>query len=145
MEQRTKGQDLPDALVDVLDGLNAPALRSVRVHVEQRLDELRPTLREMVRSEADCEIVDIIDDRPYTLVRKYRSPGGSSDAAPRTLSLYRVKRETQLDGEVTLNWSYLGDVAEPVSVECRNCGNPLEDATAACPRCGETHSRDEEG
>jgi hypothetical protein len=86
MKQRTKGQDLPDSLVDILDGLDAPALRT-GVHVEQRLDDLRPTLREMVRSEADCEIADIIDDSPYTLVRKYRSPGGSSDAAPRTLSL----------------------------------------------------------
>jgi hypothetical protein len=55
-----------------------------------------------------------------------------------------VKRETQLDGEETLHWSYLGDVAEPVSVECRNCGIPLDDFTTACPRSGETHSRDEE-
>ena len=67
MNPRTERQNLPDALVDVLDDLDAPALRAVRAHVEQRLDDLRPTLREMIRSETDSEIVDIVDSRPYTL------------------------------------------------------------------------------
>jgi hypothetical protein len=142
MNPRTEHQNLPDALVEVLDDLDAPALRAVRAHVEQRLDGLRPTLRETIRSETDSEIVDIVDRRPYTLVRKHRSSGGGSEAGPQPLALYRVTREKRLNGERRLHWSYLGDVAEPAGVECGNCGAPLDDSTTACPRCGEELSRD---
>jgi len=143
MTPRTERQNLPDVLVEVLDDLDAPALRAVRAHVDQRLDDLRPTLREMIRSETDGEIVDIVDDRPYTLVRKYRSSDGGSDAGPQPLALYRVTREKRLSGEEGLHWSYLGDVVEPAGAECGNCGVPLSDSTTACPRCGEELSREE--
>ena len=142
MNPRTERQNLPDALVEVLDDLDAPALRAVRAHVEQRLDDLRPTLREMIRSETDSETVDILDSRPYTLVRKHRSSGGGSDTGPQPLALYRVTREKRLNGERRLHWSYLGDVAESAGVKCGNCGAPLDDSTTACPRCGEELSRD---
>ena len=144
MNPRTEHQSLPSALVDVFDNLDAPALRAVRARVEQRLNDLRPTLREMIRSETDGEIVDIVDSRPYTLVRKHRSSGGGSEAGPRPLALYRVTREKRLNGERRLHWSYLGDVAEPTGVECGNCGVPLDDSTTACPRCGEKLSRNGE-
>ena len=142
MNPRTERQDLPDALVEVLDDLDAPALRAVRAHVEQRLDDLRPTLREMIRSETEGETVDIVDRRPYTLVRTHRSWGGGSGTGPQPLALYRVRREKRLNGERRLHWSYLGAVAEPAGVECGNCGAPLSGSTTACPRCGEELSRD---
>ena len=142
MNPRTERQNLPDALVDVLDDLDAPALRAVRARVEQRLDDLRPTLRETIRSETDSETVDILDSRPYTLVRKHRSSGGGSEAGPQPPALYRVTREKRLNGERRLHWSYLGDVAEPAGVECGNCGAPLDDSTTVCQRCGEELSRD---
>ena len=143
MTPRTERQSLPDGLVEALDDLDGPALRAVRAHVEQRLDDLRPTLSEIVRSETGSEVVDITDSGPYALVRKYRS-GGGSGAGQRTLSLYRVAREKRLNGERRLHWSYLGDVAEPADVECGNCGVPLGDSTTTCPHCGEERSRDEE-
>ena len=142
MNPRTERQSLPDALVEVLDDLDAPALRAVRAHVEQRLDGLRPTLRETIRTETEGELVDIVDRRPYTLVRKHGSSGGGSEAGPQPLALYRVTREKRLNGERRLHWSYLEDVAEPAGVECGNCGAPLDDSTTACPRCGEGLSRD---
>ena len=142
MNLRTEHQNLPDALVEVLDDLDGPALRAVRAHVDQRLDDLRPTLREMIRSKTGSEVVDITDSRPYTLVRKYRSSGNSSGAGRRTLSLYRVAREKQLNGEERLHWSYLGNVAESAGVECGNCGVPLDDSTTTCPHCGRELSCD---
>ena len=144
MRPRSERQNLPDALVEVLDGLDAPALRAVRTHVEQRLDDLRPTLRETIQSETDGEIVDITDSGPDTLVRKYRSSTNSPEAGQRALSLYRVTRERRLNGEERLHWSYLGDVAESAGVECGNCGVPLGDSTTTCPHCGEELSRDGE-
>ena len=143
MGPRTERQNLPDALVDVLDDLDAPALRAVRAHVEQRLDDLRPTLSDVIREKTGSYVVDITDSGPYTLVRKYRSSGDRSGAGRRTLSIYRVAREKRPNCEERLHWSYLGDVAEPVGVECGNCGVPLGESTTACPRCGEDLSRDE--
>jgi hypothetical protein len=143
MDPRTERQNLPDALVEVLDDLDAPALRAVRAHVEERLDDLRPALSDVIRSTTGSEVVDITDSGPYALVRKYRSSSNHSGAGPRTLSLYRVAREKQLNGEERLHWSYLGDVAEPADVKCGNCGAPLGDSTTACPRCDEALSRDE--
>ena len=107
MDPRTERQNLPDALLDVLEDLDAPALRAVRAHVEQRLDVLRPALSDVIRSETGNDVVDITDGGPYALVRKYRSSGTRSGAGRRTLSLYRVAREKQLNGDERLHWSYL--------------------------------------
>ena len=138
----TERQNLPDALVEALGDLDAPAVRAVRAHVEQRLGDLRPTLSDVIRSKTGSEVVDITDSGPYALVRKYRASGDSSGAGQRTRSLYRGAREKQLNGEESLHWSYLEDVAEPAGVECEGCGIPLGDSTTARPHCGEELSRD---
>ena len=143
MTAQTDRQQPPDALVESLDDLDVSTLRSVRTYLDQRIDDLRSTLPEMIRAETGDEIVDIIDRGPYTLVRKYPTPRDDSDTYPQPLFLYRVRREKRRNGEERLHWSFLGDVIEPPSVECGNCGVLLDESTAACPRCGEELSRDE--
>ncbi|WP_198526039.1 hypothetical protein [Haloferax sp. ATB1] len=71
MNEQKRNNEPPDMLADILDDLDAPALRAVRTYVERRLDDVRPSLRELIRSEVDGEIVDIEDHGAYTLVRKY--------------------------------------------------------------------------
>lgn len=112
MNEQTGDREPPDMLVETLDDLDAPTLRAVRTYVERRLDDVRPSLRELIRSEAEGEIVDIEDHGAYTLVRKYPPGQRNAEETSQPLSLYRVKREKQLDGEETLHWSYLGDVTE---------------------------------
>jgi hypothetical protein len=143
MKSRTTRQNPPDALVEILDDLDVPTLRSVRTYVDQRIDDLRPTLPEMIRSETEGEIVDITESGPYTLVRKYPPSGDSSDTGPRPPSLYRVTREKQPNGDETLHLSYLGNATEPADVECGNCGVPLNRSRPMCPHCRETLSGDE--
>ena len=143
MTAQTDRQKLPDALVEILDGLDISTLRSVRTYLDRRIDDLRPTLPGMIRAETEGEIVDITDRGPYTLVRKYPTSGNSSDTYQQPLFLYRVKREKRLNGEERLHWSFLGNVIEPPSVECGNCGGLLDESTTACPHCGEELSRDE--
>ena len=141
MTAQTDRQKPPDALVEILDDLDVSTLRSVRTYLDQRIDDLRPTLPEMIRAETEGEIVDIIDRGPYTLVRTYPTSGDSSHTYPQPLFLYRVKREKRLNGEERLRWSFLGDVIEPLSVACGNCGVLLDESTTA--HCGEELSRDE--
>ena len=143
MTAQADRQKLPDALVEILDDLDVSTLRSVQTYLDQRIDDLRPTLAGMIRAETEGEIVDITDRGPYTLVRKYPASRDSSDTDPQPLFLYRVKREKRLNGEERLHWSFLGDVVEPPSVECGNCGVQLDESTTACPHCGEELSRDE--
>jgi hypothetical protein len=143
MTTQADRQKPPGTLIEILDDLDVSTLRSVRTYLDQRIDDLRPTLPEMIRAETEGEIVDIRDRGPYTLVRKYPTSRDSSDTYPQPLFLYRVKREKRLNGEETLHWSFLGDVIEPPSVECGNCGVLLDESTTACPHCGEELSRDE--
>jgi len=145
MTAQTDRQGLPDALVEILDDLDVSTLHSVRTYLDQRIDDLRSTLPEMIRAETGSEIVDIIDRGPYTLVRKYPTSRDDSDTYPQPLFLYRVRREKRLNGEETLHWSFLGDVIEPPSVECGNCGVLLDESTTVCPHYGEELSRDAGG
>lgn len=144
MSASTTSQEPPDRLVEILDELDAPTLRGVRSYAEQRLDDLRPPLEELIRSEADGEIVDIDDRGAYTLVRKCPPVGAESETTSRPLHLYRVKREERLDGEETLHWSYLGEVTDRADVECGNCGTLVPAHETACPHCREEIPRDEE-
>ena len=143
MTAQTDRQKLPDAFVETLDNLDVSTLRSVRTYLDQRIDDLRPTLPGMIRTETEGEIVDIIDRGPCTLVGKYPTSRDSSDTYPQPLFFYRVKREKRLNGEETLYWSFLGEVIEPPSVGCGNCGVLLDEPTTACPHCGDELSRDE--
>jgi len=142
MNGQKESRNLPDTLIDILDELDAATLRAVRACVERRLDELRPSLRKQIQSEAEGEIVDIEDFGAYTLVQKYPPSEGTSEEASQPLILYRVKRETQPNGKGSLHWSYLGDVTR---VECENCGSLVNRHETACPNCGEeTVHNDEE-
>lgn len=97
----------PDTLADLLGDLDVETLRSVYTYVEQRLDNLQSSMEEQIRSEAEGEIIDIKDVGPYTLVWKYHP--SCNDGKVGLRSLYRVKRERQIDGTETLHWSYLGE------------------------------------
>jgi len=143
MTAQTDRQKLPDALVEILDDLDVSTLRSVRTYLDQRIDDLRPTLPEMIRAETEGETVDITDREPYTLVRKYPISRDGSDTYLQPLSLYWVKREKRLNGEETPHWSFLGDVIEPSGVECGDCGVLLDESITAYPHHGEEPSRDE--
>lgn len=134
MSAATENQGPPDRLVEILDDLDAPTLRVVHTYVEQRVDDLRPSLQNLIRSETNGRVVDIEDRGTYTLVRKCPPSQSDSGTASSPLSLYRVKREKQLNGEESLRWSYLGDVT---GGECGNCGTPVNTHEVACPHCGE--------
>lgn len=105
-------EQLPNTLVEKLDALEQPELRTVRKYVEQRLESSHPPLEEQIRDEAEGEVVDIEDQGIYTLVRMRPPAQEESEADSRPISLYHVTQERHPDGEETLHWSFLGDVQE---------------------------------
>lgn len=113
-------EQLPDSLIDHLDVLEAPELRAVHAYVERRLEECSTSIAKQILAEAAGEVVDIEDHEAYTLVRMHPPREEESDGDSQVISLYRVRRETQLDGEETLHWSYLGDVSDPIGTEFAN-------------------------
>ena len=58
MTAQTDRQKLPDALVEILDGLNVPTVRSTRTCPTRHVDDLRPTRPRTIRTEG--KIVNVI-------------------------------------------------------------------------------------
>lgn len=132
---------LPDALVEILDTLDAPALRDVAAYVDRRIEESHTPLAERVLAAADGDVVDVDDRGSYTLVRKRLSGQAGPGADSGTVALYHVTWETPPDGEETLRWHYLGDVLELPKVACSSCGAPLDERADSCPNCGHETGR----
>ena len=143
MTAQTDRQKLLDALVEILDDLDASARRSVRTRPDRRIDDSRPTLPGMVRAETEGETVDVTDRGPYTLASEYSTFRDSSATCPQSLSPYRVRREKRLNGDGTLHGSFLGDAIDPPTVACGNCGVLPDESTTVSPHRGEELSHDE--
>ena len=132
MSAPTERETPPDRLAEILDDLDAAALRSVRTYVERRLDDFGCSMEKRIRSETEGKVVHVEDFGPYTLVWKQPPYGG--DAETRPLSLHRVKREKQTDGTESLHWSYLGKVVEEPGVERGNRDATASDYETTHPR-----------
>lgn len=134
---------LPDALVEILDTLDAPALRDVAAYVDRRIEESHTPLAERVLADADVDDVAVDDRGSYTLVRKRLPDQAEAGADSGTVALYHVTRENPPDGEETLRWHYLGDVVGRPKEACSSCGAPLDERTDSCPSCGHEPGRPE--
>lgn len=96
---------LPDNLAERLDSLDVAALHAVIDYAEDRIGEERHPIAEDVRAEAGDVVVRIDDYGGYALVEK-RTPDRDADVT----SLYLVRHEREMDGEWSLDWSFLRDL-----------------------------------
>lgn len=101
---------LPDGLVGTLDDLDHAELHAVVQYAQQRLAESHHSIAEDVRAEGGEDVVSIDDRGGYALVRKRQSMPDDPDSDAGFSSLYLVTHETDMDGERSLHWSYLGDM-----------------------------------
>ena len=134
----TPPEDIPEGLVHQIDGLDLPALKSLKSYVEQRIDALRSPLIEEIEANAAGEILDIENHGGYAIVRKHPPDPNGDDSNTNITSVYYVRREPQIDGTESLQWSYLGDVHDSPVNRCENCGRTLEAGVDTCPNCGST-------
>ena len=132
----TPPDDLSEALIQRIDTLELPELKSLLSYVEQRIDALRTPIEEEIEANAAGEILDIENHGAYAIVRKHPPDPDGDGANTEITPLYHVRREPQLDGSESLHWAYLGDVHNSAQTRCETCGQTLDDEVDICPYCG---------
>jgi len=128
--------DLPETLIERIDALELPELKSLLSYVERRIESLRTSIEAEIEANAAGEILDIENHGGYALVRKHppdpEGPGVDTDIT----SLYHVRRDPGLDGAESLHWAYLGDVHNTATARCETCGRTFDGEGDVCPNCG---------
>lgn len=132
----TPPDNLPDTLIQAIDSLGLPELKSALSYIERRIDALRRPIEEEIEATAAGEVLTIENHGGYALVRKHPpnpdGPGVNTDR----VSIYHVRREPQTDGTESLHWAFLGDVHNSEQIRCNTCGGVLDADASVCPHCG---------
>ncbi|WP_253805945.1 zinc ribbon domain-containing protein [Haloferax sp. Q22] len=128
--------NLSEALVQQLNSLGLPELKSVLSYVEHRIEALRTPIEEEIEATAAGEVLKIENHGAYALVRKHPPKSDGSGVSTDRVSLYHVRREHRMDGTDSLHWAYLGDVHNAEQLRCGSCGGILDKEAAVCPHCG---------
>lgn len=102
--------NVPDELIEEIDALTAPELRSFLKYVRSRLEYLEAPIADFIEPGEDEEIVRIDEYDLYTVVVKgERCEEGCADC-PHDPHVYVVTIEPDIDGERHLHWEDLGSV-----------------------------------
>lgn len=116
---------VPDGLIQHIDSMALPELKSVRSYVERRIEALRTPIEEVIEATAAGEVLKVEDHGAYAFVRKHPSNPEGPDVNTDQVSLYHVRREHRMDGTESLHWVYLGDVHNAEQIRCKSCGGML--------------------
>jgi ribosomal protein L37E len=140
MGNSNAGPTPPDALSETLiqrvDALELPELKSLLSYIEQRIEALRTPIEEEIEANAAGEVLDIENHGAYAIVRKHPPDPDGDGANTEIITLYHVRREPQIDGTESLHWACLGDVHNSVQTRCDTCGRTFDDDVETCPHCG---------
>lgn len=128
-------EDLSDTLIQRIDALDFPKLKSLLSYIERRIETLPTPLEAEIRADAAGEVLEIENHGAYALVRKHPPDPDGQEVNTAVTSLYHVQREPQLDGTETLHWAYLGDVHNTAETRCETCGRTFDRGVGVCPNC----------
>ena len=131
----TPPEDLSESLVQRINALELPALKSLLSYVEQRIESLRTPIEAEIESSAAGKVLEIENHGGYALVRQH-PPGPDGGVNTEITLLYHVRREPQYDGSESLHWEYLGDVRNTAESRCESCGRTFDRKIDSCPNCG---------
>lgn len=135
-EEPDPTENLPEPLIQQIDSLQLPELKTVLSYVENRIETLRTPIEEEIAATTGGEVVNVESHGGYAFVQKHPpdpdGPGVNTD----TVSLYHVRLEPHMDGTESLHWAYLGDVGNSEEIRCNSCGGRLDRSASVCPHCG---------
>lgn len=132
----TPPDDLSETLIQRIDALELPELKSLLSYIEQRIEALRTPIEAEIEANAAGEVLEIENHGAYALVRKHPPDPDGSGVNTDITSLYHVRREPQLDGTESLHWAYLGDMHNTAEIRCETCGRTFDHEVDVCPNCG---------
>ncbi|WP_202935213.1 hypothetical protein [Halorussus amylolyticus] len=135
-EDPTPPDGLPETLLQRIDALELPELKSLLSYIEGRVESLRTPIETEIEANAAGEILEIETHGAYALVRMHPPDPDDSGVNTDITSLYHVRREPQLDGTESLHWVYLGDVDNTAAARCETCGRTFDREVDVCPNCG---------
>ena len=135
-EDPTPTDDLSETLIQRIDALELPELKSLLSYIEQRIESLRTPIEAEITANAAGEVLEIESHGEYALVQKHPPDPDSSGVNTDITSLYHVRREPQFDGTESLHWAYLGDVHNTAEARCETCGRTFDREVDVCPNCG---------
>lgn len=130
-------EHLSESLVDQVDALDQAELRALRTYVTRRINSIQPSLEEQIRADAAGEVLEITDHSGYVLVKMHPPSPDGPGVDQTVVSLYHVQQEPQINGTVSLHWTYIDDAESPDLPRCDTCGGVIESAESPCPHCEE--------
>ncbi|MFC6770083.1 anaerobic ribonucleoside-triphosphate reductase [Halorubrum pallidum] len=132
----TPPDDLSEMLIQRIDALELPELKSLLSYIERRIESLRTSIEAEIEANTAGEVLEIENHGAYALVRKHPPDPDGSGVNTDITSLYHVRREHQLDGAESLHWAFLGDVHNTTEARCESCGRTFDREIDTCPNCG---------
>lgn len=144
-EDPTPPDDLPKTLIQRIDALEVPELKSLLSYMERRIESLRTPIEAEIEANATDEVLEIENHGADALVRKHPPDPYGPGVNTEITSLYHVRREPQLNGTESLHWAYLGDVDNTAETRCETCGRTFEQGVDVCPHCGNDVNHTETG
>jgi len=132
----TPPDDLPEMLIQRIDALELPELKSLLSYIERRIKALRTPIETEIKANTEGEIIKIENHGAYALVLKHPPDPDGSGVDTDITSLYHVRHESQPDGTESLHWAYLGDVQNTAETRCKTCGQTFDREVDVCPECG---------
>lgn len=127
-DEPTPPPALSASLIQQIDALELPELKSLRTYVEQRIASRRSPIESDIEADAAGEILAIEPHGEYALVRMHPPDTDGTGVNTAITSIYHVRRESQLDGTETLHWAYLGDVKHRADTHRGPDDRPLDEA-----------------
>ena len=112
MDESIEAPDPPatisEELIEEIDALTAPELRSVIKYARSRVDYLEAPISEFIEPDDDEEILRVENHDLYTTVVKGERCEEGCEDCPHDPHVYVVTIEHDIDGERHLHWEDLG-------------------------------------
>lgn len=107
-----------ETLIRRNNSLDLPELQSLLSYIQQCIEAVRTPIEKVIKANAAGVVPEIEKHGADALVRKHPPVPGGPRINTDIVSLYHVRRKSQLDGTDSLHWPYLGIFHDAGQIRC---------------------------